>query len=140
MQQSQAPQTLGYALTDSPAGQLAWIAEKLMSAWPDPPTPIDREALLTTVSNYWFTDTATSSARVYWEGARDQSWFAPPEPSTTPTAVAVFPNSAAMSLPVRRFAERSDRITRWTEYDRGGHFPALEVPGLLLEDLLAVFG
>lgn len=93
MQQSQAPQTLGYALTDSPAGQLAWIAEKLMSAWPDPQTPIDQDAILTTVSIYWFTATAASSARVYWEGGRDLSWFQPLEPSNTPTAVAYSPTA-----------------------------------------------
>lgn len=63
-----------------------------------------------------------------------------PEPSTTPTAGAVFPNGIAGSLPIRRFAERVNVITRWTELDRGGHFPALEVPELLLEDLMATFG
>lgn len=140
MQQSQRPQTLGYGLTDSPAGQLAWVAEKLMSDWPDPQTPINRDAILTTASLYWLTATATSSARVYWEGARDGSWFAPPEPSSTPTAVAVFPNGLAGQVPIRRFAERVNNIVRWTEFDRGGHFPALEVPDLLLEDLLATFG
>ncbi len=140
IQQSQRPQTLGYGLTDSPAGQLAWIAEKLMCDWPDPQTPIDRDAILTTASIYWHTATATTSARAYWEGARDSSWYAPPEPSTTPTAVAVFPNGLAGSLPIRRFAERVNNITRWTEFDRGGHFPALEVPELLLDDLIATFG
>lgn len=139
MQQCQRPQTLGYGLTDSPAGQLAWVAEKL-SDWADPQTPIDRDAILMTASLYWLTGTATTSARVYWEGGRDGSWFRPPEPSTTPTAGAVFPNGIAGSLPIRRFAERVNVITRWTELDRGGHFPALEVPELLLEDLIATFG
>lgn len=139
MQQSQRPQTLGYGLTDSPAGQLAWVAEKLMCDWPDPRTPIARDAILTTASLYWLTATATTSARAYWEGGRDGSWSLPPEPSTTPTAVAVFPNGLAGQLPIRRFAERTNVITRWTEFDRGGHFPALEVPELLLEDLLATF-
>ena len=139
MQQSQAPQTLGYALTDSPIGQLAWVAEKLLWAWPDPETPIDRDAVLTTVGLYWHTATATSSARAYWEAAHDGTWWRPPEPSSTPTAIAVFPNGLAGSLPIRRLYERSNTIVRWTEFDRGGHFPALEVPELLRDELVDVF-
>jgi epoxide hydrolase len=138
LEQSQRPQTLGYALTDSPAGQLAWIAEKLHD-WADATTPIPDAAILTTASLYWLTATATSSARVYWEGGRDGSWFLPPEPSTAPTAVAVFPHGLAGNLPIRRFAERVNTISRWTEFDRGGHFPALEVPELLLADLLETY-
>lgn len=137
-EQSQAPQTIGYALTDSPVGQLAWVAEKLHN-WADDKTPVPRSAILTTASLYWLTKTATSAARIYWEGGRDGSWFLPPAPSQTPTAVAVFPNGLVGSLPVRRFAERVNHIIQWTEFDRGGHFPALEVPDLLLEDLRATF-
>ncbi|MBO0692645.1 MAG: hypothetical protein J2P58_07090 [Acidimicrobiaceae bacterium] len=107
---------------------------------PDSTTPIARDAILTTVSIYWFTGTAASSARVYWEGARDGSWFAPPEYNPTPTAVAVFPNGLPGDLPIRRFAERVNNIVRWTEFERGGHFPALEVPDALLGDLFATFG
>ena len=84
-----APKIQSYALTDSPIGQLAWVAEKLLWAWPDPETPIDRDAVLTTVGLYWHTATATSSARAYWEAAHDGTWWRPPEPSSTPTAPAV---------------------------------------------------
>lgn len=136
MEQSQRPQTLGYGLTDSPVGQLTWIAEKLRD-WADPATPVPREAILTGASLYWFTASAPSAARLYWEGGQDGSWFAPPAPNPTPTAVAVFPNGLAGGRPVRRLAERANNIVRWTEFDRGGHFPALEVPDLLVEDVLA---
>lgn len=135
MEQSQRPQTLGYGLTDSPVGQLAWVAEKIRD-WADPGTPVPREAILTTASLYWFTASATTSARLYWEGGQDGSWYLPPEHNPTPTAVAVLPNGLAGTRPVRRLAERANDIVRWTEFDRGGHFPALEVPDLLTADLL----
>jgi epoxide hydrolase len=91
--QSSWPQTLAYALTDSPAGQLAWIAEKFKE-WTDPAADlpedaVDRDMILTDVSVYWLTGTAGSSARIYYEGAR--AWGQIPEPSPVPTGVAVFP-------------------------------------------------
>jgi epoxide hydrolase len=137
--QSTKPQTLAYGLTDSPVGQLAWIAEKF-AAWTDhdgdPTTAVDRDALLTNVSLYWFTRTAGSSARLYYEHYQ-QVQHAAPSRSTVPTAVAVFPRDT--SVPVRRLAERTDRITRWTVMARGGHFPGLEQPDALVADLRAFF-
>jgi pimeloyl-ACP methyl ester carboxylesterase len=139
--QSTRPQTLAYSLTDSPAGQLAWIAEKFY-AWTDhdgaPEHAVDRDVLLTNVSIYWFTGTAGSAARLYYEYARAALARPVPAPSTVPTAVAVFPQDT--SLPVRRLADRFDRIVRWTEMDRGGHFPGLEQPQLLTAELRAFFG
>jgi pimeloyl-ACP methyl ester carboxylesterase len=135
--QSTRPQTLAYALTDSPVGQLAWIAEKFQ-AWTD--AAIDRDAILTNISIYWFTRTAGSAARLYreyYKAALSAAGRAP-TPSTVPTAIAVFPHD--LSLPVRRLAERFDHIVRWTEMDRGGHFPGLEQPEILLADLQAFFG
>ncbi|MGP4028807.1 epoxide hydrolase family protein [Actinomadura sp. 3N407] len=129
--QSTRPQTLAYGLADSPAGQLAWIAEKF-SEWTE--DAIDRDALLTNVSLYWLTNTAGSSAQLYYEFAH--AWEES-EPSTVPTGVAVFPFEAA--LPVRALAERTDKIVRWTEFDRGGHFAALEQPGLLVSDIRDFF-
>jgi pimeloyl-ACP methyl ester carboxylesterase len=141
--QGTRPQTLTYGLTDSPVGQLAWIAEKFQ-AWTDhdgdPASAISRDVLLTNVSIYWFTRTVGSSARLYFEyyQAALGGAGATPTPSTVPTAVAVFPRD--VSLPVRRLAERFDPIVRWIEMDRGGHFPGLEQPQLLVDDLRAFFG
>ncbi len=133
--QSTRPQTLAYGLTDSPVGQLAWIAEKF-EEWSDPrERTIDRDHLLTNVMLYWLTGTAGSSARIYYE--RAHSSFDATAPSTTPTAVAVFPHDTFM--PLRHVAERTNAIVRWTEYDRGGHFAAMEQPDLLVADIRAFF-
>jgi epoxide hydrolase len=134
--QSTRPQTVGYGLTDSPAGQLAWIAEKF-GEWTDGGlTAVDRDQMLTNISVYWLTRTAGSSARLYYEAARSRSW-GPPVPSTAPTGVAVFPEEIA--APVRRLAEQSNNIVHWSEFDRGGHFAAMEEPDLLVGDVRAFF-
>ncbi|SFQ43159.1 epoxide hydrolase [Actinomadura madurae] len=129
--QSTRPQTLAYGLADSPAGQLAWIAEKF-TEWTE--DGVDRDALLTNVTLYWLTNTGGSSAQLYYEASR--TWGGKGA-STVPTAVAVFPHEAA--LPVRALAERTDKIVRWTEFERGGHFAALEQPDLLVSDVRAFF-
>ncbi len=139
--QSTRPQTLAYALTDSPVGQLAWIVNKFKE-WTDTPDrpedAVDRDQLLTNVSLYWFTATAGSSARIYYEAAHGGVGVAgADEPSVTPTGVAVFPHE--ITPPVRRIAERSNAIIHWSEFDRGGHFAAMEVPDLLVGDLRAFF-
>jgi pimeloyl-ACP methyl ester carboxylesterase len=140
MIQSTRPQTLAYALTDSPVGQLAWIVEKFKQ-WTDsvdrPEDAVDRDQMLTNVSLYWFTGTAGSSARIYYETAHGSGWGAPEEPSVTPTGVAVFPHD--ISLPVRRLGERTNAIVHWTEFDRGGHFAAMEAPDLLVGDIRTFF-
>ncbi|MEV5707946.1 epoxide hydrolase family protein [Actinoallomurus sp. NPDC052274] len=138
--QSTRPQTLAYALTDSPVGQLAWIVEKFKE-WTDsrdrPEDAVDRDQLLTNVMLYWLTGTAGSSARIYYERAHADYWGRPPEPSTAPTALAVFPHDNF--IPLRHIAERTNTIVRWTEYDRGGHFAAMEQPDLLVGDIRAFF-
>jgi microsomal epoxide hydrolase len=136
--QSTRPQTLSYALTDSPAGQLAWIVEKFRE-WTDgdlPEDAVDRDQMLTNVTLYWLTGTAGSSARLYLESARTGAW-GPPAPSTVPTGVAVFPYEIAP--PIRRFADLSNNIVHWTEFDRGGHFAAMEEPDLLVTDIRDFF-
>ncbi len=137
IEQSTRPQTLSYALTDSPIGQLAWIAEKFKD-WTDsetaPEDAVDRDQLLTNVTLYWLTRTAGSSARLYYETAHAPGgWGAPESPSPTPTSVTVFPHD--LGLPVRRIAEQTNRIVRWNEVDRGGHFPAMEEPDLLIGEI-----
>ncbi|QNE21264.1 epoxide hydrolase [Kribbella qitaiheensis] len=132
--QSTKPQTLAYGLTDSPVGQLAWIAEKL-EEWSD--QPIDRDQLLTNVMLYWLTGTAASSGRIYYERAHAAYWGQPDEPSPVPTGMADFPNDNF--IPLRWLAERANTIARWTSFDAGGHFPAMEVPELLTGDIRAFF-
>ncbi|MGH3089390.1 MAG: epoxide hydrolase family protein [Rubrobacteraceae bacterium] len=133
--QSTRPQTLAYGLTDSPVGQLAWIAEKFKE-WTHgaevPEDAVDRDRLLTNVMLYWLTGTAGSSARLYYEGAHSGHW---PEPSGVPTGVAVF----AEDIAIRRYAEQANNIVHWTEFDRGGHFAALEAPDLLVGDVRKFF-
>ncbi|HEV8653068.1 MAG TPA: epoxide hydrolase [Actinomycetes bacterium] len=137
--QGTRPQTLAYALTDSPAGQLAWIVEKFKE-WTDPAAglpedAVDRDRLLTNVMLYWLTGTARSSSNSYYERFHDPSMWAPKERSTVPTGVAVFPTDVA----IRRFAEKPDTIVHWSEFDRGGHFAALEAPDLLIGDVREFF-
>ncbi|MFD7337555.1 epoxide hydrolase family protein [Streptomyces violascens] len=132
--QSTRPQTLAYGLNDSPVGQLAWISEKFHE-WTD--SPVDRDLLLTNVMLYWLTGTAASSSRLYYERAHADYWGSPPEPSKAPTALAHFPRENFVLL--RHIAERTNNIVRWTQYDRGGHFAAMEQPELLAGDIRAFF-
>lgn len=128
--QGTRPQTLSYALTDSPVGQLAWIAEKF-TEWTDPDSTIDVDRVLTTVMLHWLTGTAGSSARLSRETA------APANTCPAPLGVAVFAHDIVLS--VRPLAELDYRIEHWSEFDRGGHFAAMEVPDLLAEDLRTFF-
>lgn len=136
--QSTRPQTLANALHDSPVGQLAWILEKFRD-WTDsadvPEDAVDRDQMLTNVMVYWLTGTAGSAARLYYESLAARGRQV--ESSLTPTGVAVFPKD--LSLSIRRFAEATNTITHWSEFDRGGHFPAMEVPDLLAGDIRAFF-
>jgi epoxide hydrolase len=136
--QATRPQTIAYGLTDSPAGQLAWITEKF-GEWTDnglPDQAVDRDQLLTNVTVYWLTATAGSSARLYYEAGRSGDWRQPAT-STVPTGIAVFPREIAP--PIRRFAEQSNNIVHWTEFGHGGHFAAMEQPDLLVGDIREFF-
>ena len=135
--QATRPQTLAYALTDSPVGQLAWIVEKFKEwSYPSAELPeqaIARDRILTDVMLYWLTGTAGSSARTYYENMHASSWGQ--QPGTTPTGVAVFAEDVA----IRRFAERGNNIVHWSDFERGGHFAALEAPDLLVADVRDFF-
>ncbi|MGW2287521.1 epoxide hydrolase family protein [Streptomyces phaeochromogenes] len=137
--QSTRPQTLAYGLTDSPVGQLAWIMEKFKewthSSAELPEDAVDRDTLLTNVMLYWLTGTAGSAARMYYENGHSGDWF-PVTRSEVPTAVANFGEDVA----IRRWTEETNTVVRWTEFDRGGHFAALEVPELLTGDIREFFG
>ena len=135
--QSTRPQALAAGLVDSPSGQLAWVLDKFREwTWPRaalPDTVIARDRILTNVMLYWLTGTAGSAAYVgYAQGA---GFGEPSEPSGVPTGVIQF----AHDIGIRRYAEPSHTITRWTEVDRGGHFAAMEEPGILVGDVRAFF-
>jgi pimeloyl-ACP methyl ester carboxylesterase len=130
--QTTRPQTIGYALADSPVGQLAWIVEKVQ-AWTDrskprPEDAVDIDQLLANVSLYWFTRSGASAAHALYESMHAQEWG---EPGPAPVGFAVF---GAESF-VRKLLDADRAIGHWTEYEVGGHFPAMEQPDLLVEDL-----
>jgi epoxide hydrolase len=133
--QGTRPQTLAYGLTDSPVGQLAWIVDKFQS-WVHgaevPEDAVGRDRLLTNVMLYWLTGTAGSSASIYYEDKHSGAW---PQPSGVPTGVAVF----AEDISIRRYAEQSNNIVHWSNFDRGGHFAAMEAPDLLIADVREFF-
>ena len=137
--QGTRPQTIGQSLVDSPSGLLAWIVEKFQE-WTDPAAKlpedaVDRDRILTDVSIYWFTATAGSAAHTYYERFNDPAMWMPKERSTVPTAVAVF----TTDLSIRPFADKVNNVVRWSEFDRGGHFAALEAPDLLTTDVREFF-
>jgi epoxide hydrolase len=135
--QSTRPQTLAYGLNDSPAAQLAWIVEKFRE-WTNPAAElpedaVDRDQLLTNVSIYWFTGTGASAARFIYEAAHaERDWGAM---SPAPAGMAVF---AADDL-LRYVLNRDGHIVHWSEFEAGGHFPAMEAPDPLVGDIRKFF-
>ena len=138
--QATKPQTLGYALHDSPAGLAAWIVEKFRS-WSDCGGDVERrftkDELLTNVTLYWMTGTINSSLRLYFDRAHSLPEPRPEDRVRVPCAFAMFP--ADIDRPPREYAERSCNVARWTEMPRGGHFAAFEEPELLADDLAEFF-
>jgi microsomal epoxide hydrolase len=138
--QGTKPQTLGYALNDSPAGLAAWIVEKFRT-WSDCGGDVERrftkDEILTNLTIYWATETITSSMRLYCESMRTGRFGPVTERVEVPTGCAIFPRE--MFRPPRRWAERVYDVRRWTEMPAGGHFAALEEPALLVEDVRAFF-
>lgn len=137
-QQSTRPQTLGYGLADSPAGQAAWIYEKLQ-AWTqnngNPEDALTRDEILDQITLYWLTNTAASSARLYWESFNSAFGNSPID---LPVACSIFP--AEMRRPPRRWAEQvfSD-IVYWNRAAKGGHFAAWEQPEIFVEEVRSGF-
>jgi pimeloyl-ACP methyl ester carboxylesterase len=136
-QQGTRPQTLGYGLADSPMGQAAWIIEKYQ-AWMDcdghPENVLSRDELLDQVMLYWLPNSAASSARLYWES------FAKPnrQPVDIATGVSLFPKEI-FRCSRRWAAQRFRNIVHWREFDRGGHFAALERPDVLVDEIRTTF-
>lgn len=165
--QGKSPQTLAYALVDSPVGQLAWIVEKF-AAWTDAPPgrpeeALGRDRMLADVSLYWFTGTAGSAAQYYYEFVTAADWSTGEgstvaweagerdaesaggdgaeggwEPERGTVPTGVLV-SKAQDVAIRPWAERDHHIVRWTEYERGGHFFAAEQPELFAADVRDFF-
>jgi pimeloyl-ACP methyl ester carboxylesterase len=141
--QSTRPQTLGYALNDSPAGLAAWILEK-WRAWSDSDGDLDtrfsREFLLTMLTLYWVTETITSSMRDYFDNRWSPAGIQPGERVRVPVGIANFDNShVPEGRPPREWAERLYDVRRWTSMPRGGHFAAAEEPESVAREIAAFF-
>jgi epoxide hydrolase len=137
--QASEPQTLAYALTDSPVGWLAWMISKfqlLTDNNGDFLTAVDRDTFLTDVTLYWVTGTVGSAMRIYRENrlTREQT---PPTRLETPVAYADFPKEVA--VPPFRWITQTYNVVQKTEMPKGGHFAALEQPDLLLDDIRKFF-
>jgi microsomal epoxide hydrolase len=138
--QGTKPQTLAFALNDSPAGLAAWITEKFYT-WTDCQGDIERrvskDELLTNIMLYWVTRTINSSFWLYFQ-MRHHAWrLGRGERLTVPTAVALFPRE--IMRPPREWAARVCNVQRWTTMAAGGHFAALEEPHALVEDIRAFY-
>jgi pimeloyl-ACP methyl ester carboxylesterase len=127
------PQTVAYGLSDSPVGQAAWILEKFR-AWADDSAAFGLDDLLTAATIAWVTNSAAPAARVYHSDPGGR--LRPGERIEVPTGVLTFPAGAEPNIP-RSLVERSYRVTRWTDAAHGGHFPTIETPGLLANELRA---
>ena len=137
-QQSTRPQTLGYGLADSPSGQMAWIVEKF-AFWMDcerngfrhPENVLSKDQLLDNVTMYWATNSAASSARLYWESFNTPNLNS----ITRPMALSVFPKEI-MRTSERWARARFHNLVHFNnQFERGGHFAALEVPDTLVSEL-----
>lgn len=138
--QGTRPQTIGYALDDSPVGLAAWIIEKFR-IWSDCDGDVEKsftkDQLLDNVMIYWLTATAHSAGRLYYEAQQAGRGLAPGDRIEVPTGVADFP--AEIVRTPRDWAEAFYNIVHWTEMPRGGHFAAMEEGGLLVEDVRTCF-
>jgi microsomal epoxide hydrolase len=144
--QGTRPQSLGYGLDDSPAGLAAWIVEKFR-AWSDRVRDdgdrddgeadvlrsFTKDRLLDNITLYWVTGTGASSCRIYWEMRQVGKAALPQEFVRVPTGIANFP--AEITKMPRAWVEARYDVVHWTEPPRGGHFAAMEVPDLFVDDV-----
>lgn len=134
--QQKRPGTLGFGLVDSPAAVLAWNAELFFGFEGEGARFVDRDKYLTHASIYWFTATGGSAANIYYEDAQSGGGYRE-DWNATPTGVSVFPWDFRS---VRSFAERGNNIVYWREMPKGGHFAAVDVPELFVEEMTRFFG
>jgi pimeloyl-ACP methyl ester carboxylesterase len=140
-EQATRPQTIGYAVADSAAGQALWIYEKFQ-AWTDnrgnPEDALSIDAMLDDISLYWFTNTAASSARMYWENTQSGRASLSAGRIELPMAASIFPRE--IFCPPKQWAEALwPNLFYWNELDRGGHFAAFEQPKLFAGEMRNAF-
>lgn len=149
--QGTKPQSLAYGLTDSPAGVAAWVVEKLR-AWSDckgnPENKFTKDQILTLVSIYWHTRTIGTAVRIYYSSGR---WLTPasakpaqpPRPAggrRVPQGYFDFYGITSRARPPKSLVDEvPENVTLWSYHEAGGHFPAIEEPKLLVEDLRTFF-
>lgn len=137
--QGTRPSTLGAGLSDSPAGLAAWIVEKFR-AWSDCGGDVEsvftKDELLTNITLYWLTNSIATSTRLYYEAQHDTALRAPLRVEV-PTGFARFPKE--ISAPPEEWLRRMANLTRFTEFERGGHFAALERPDALVHEIREFF-
>ncbi|MBX2882486.1 MAG: epoxide hydrolase [Granulosicoccus sp.] len=139
-QQATKPQTLSYAMMDSPVGTAAWILEK-MHGWSDTKgddieSVYSKDQLLTNIMVYIVTRTFNTASWIYYGRREEGGRVLSPEGKRVevPTGCALFP-AELLAWPPRSYAERIYNVTQWTEMPRGGHFAAMEEPDLLINDI-----
>jgi pimeloyl-ACP methyl ester carboxylesterase len=151
VEQSTRPQTIGYALLDSPVALAAWIVDhdtdayyKIASAFVDdkPSGNLTRDHLLDNITLYWLTGTGESAARSYWEGGpnypHDEAAPAPPQSVSLPVGFTTFPGEIWRTP--RSWVETAyPNVVYFNEVDKGGHFAAWEEPELFSEEVRAAF-
>ncbi|PTL81075.1 epoxide hydrolase family protein [Vitiosangium sp. GDMCC 1.1324] len=140
-EQATRPQTIGYALADSPSGQALWIYEKFQ-AWTDnqgnPEDALSMDEMLDNITLYWLTDTAASSARIYWQNSQGKPSGFSAGRIELPMAATIFPHELYRAP--RRWAEAMwPHLFYWGEVDKGGHFAAFEQPMLFADELRKAF-
>ena len=141
-QQSTRPQTLAYGLSDSPVGLAAWIYytfQDFSDSDNNPEALFGLDALLDDITLYWLTNTAASSARLYWESAKEAAYQAvPTEPNPIPAGFSIFPKDGIRAS--RRWIEkRYSTVLHYNQLENGGHFAALEQPKAFTDELRATF-
>ncbi|GAA0230289.1 epoxide hydrolase [Actinomadura nitritigenes] len=139
---NQSPQTIGYALADSPVAMAAYYYDKI-AEWTDsggePEKVLTYDEMLDAISLYWLTNTGASSSRSYWEGAQAGGGpFNAVDIPTVPVAVTVFPGEIYRAP--RSWGDRTfGNLIYWNEVDKGGHFAAWEQPQLFCQEIRAAF-
>ncbi|AGL16295.1 epoxide hydrolase family protein [Actinoplanes sp. N902-109] len=141
-EQATRPQTIGYSLADSPAGLAAWIYTLFQDVTDndgDPEKAVDRDEILDDIMLYWLPNAAASAARLYWEERQSSAEYAgPPPPNPVPAGFSIFPGEAVQAS--RRWIERRyETVLHYEKLDRGGHFAALEQPGILIDQIRRTF-
>jgi pimeloyl-ACP methyl ester carboxylesterase len=140
-EQATRPQTIGYPLSDSPSGLALWIYEKFQQ-WTDNPGSVDQvlttDEMLDDISLYWFTNTAASSARFYWENTRKASAGFSAGTIDLPMATTMFPKEI-FTTPKAWAQAHWPNLIYWNRVDRGGHFAAFEQPQIFTEELRKAF-